>query len=41
MEVAVTPTKEPTQILDLMEALKASVEATKKKSETREKEKAG
>ncbi len=33
MEVAVAPTKEPTQIVDLMEALKASVEATKKKAE--------
>ncbi|MBW3591137.1 MAG: Ku protein [Actinobacteria bacterium] len=32
MEVAVAPTKEPTQIVDLMEALKASVEATKKKA---------
>lgn len=32
MEVAVAPTKEPTQILDLMEALKASVEATKKQA---------
>jgi len=30
-EVAVAPTAEPTQILDLMEALKASVEATKAK----------
>lgn len=33
MEVAVAPTKEPTQIVDLMEALKASVEATKKNAE--------
>ncbi|HEX2258592.1 MAG TPA: Ku protein [Actinomycetota bacterium] len=41
MQVTVTPTKEPTQILDLMEALKASVEATKQKSETRQKEKTG
>jgi DNA end-binding protein Ku len=30
-QVAVAPTAEPTQILDLMEALKASVEATKAK----------
>jgi DNA end-binding protein Ku len=30
-EIAVAPTAEPTQILDLMEALKASVEATKAK----------
>lgn len=29
-EVAIAPTKEPTQVLDLMEALKASVAATKK-----------
>lgn len=28
-EIAVTPAKEPTKVLDLMEALKASVEATK------------
>jgi len=33
-EVAVAPTAEPTQILDLMEALKASVEATKAKRDT-------
>lgn len=31
-EVAVAPVKEPTQVKDLMEALKASVEATKKKA---------
>lgn len=31
-EIAEAPVKEPTQILDLMEALKASVEATKAKS---------
>ena len=35
-EVAVAPTAEPTQILDLMEALKASVEATKAKREAAE-----
>ena len=43
-EVAVAPSKEPTQILDLMEALKASVEATRQKTkdkeETKEKAKA-
>jgi DNA end-binding protein Ku len=38
-EVAVAPVKEPTQVLDLMEALKASVEATRAK--TKEKAKAG
>ncbi len=38
MEVAVAPTKEPTQIMDLMEALKASVEATREKSKSKEKE---
>lgn len=32
MEVAAAPTKEPTQIHDLMEALKASVEATRKQA---------
>ncbi len=32
-EVAVAPSAEPTQILDLMEALKASVEATKAKKD--------
>jgi len=32
-EVAIPLTKEPTQVLDLMEALKASVEATKQKAE--------
>ncbi len=37
-EVAVEATKEPTQILDLMEALKASVEATKAKSKAAEKD---
>jgi DNA end-binding protein Ku len=37
-EVAVEATKEPTQILDLMEALKASVEATKAKTKAAEKE---
>ncbi|MGH2705384.1 MAG: Ku protein [Actinomycetota bacterium] len=31
-EVAVAPVKEPTQVLDLMEALKASVEATRAKT---------
>ncbi|HEX2052836.1 MAG TPA: Ku protein [Actinomycetota bacterium] len=36
-QVAVEPTKEPTQILDLMEALKASVEATKAKSAGKDK----
>ncbi len=35
-EVAVEATKEPTQILDLMEALKASVEATKAKTKAAE-----
>jgi DNA end-binding protein Ku len=40
MQVTITPAKEPTQILDLMEALKASVEATKEKSEAKQKEKA-
>jgi DNA end-binding protein Ku len=40
MQVTITPAKEPTQILDLMEALKASVEATKQKSEAKQKEKA-
>jgi DNA end-binding protein Ku len=39
MEVAVAPTKEPTQILDLMEALKASVEATRQKSKDKDSEK--
>jgi DNA end-binding protein Ku len=38
-QVAVEPTKEPTQILDLMEALKASVEATKAKSAGKDKDK--
>ena len=38
MEVAVAPTKEPTQILDLMEALKASVEATRQKSKDKDKD---
>lgn len=38
-QVAIEPTKEPTQILDLMEALKASVEATKAKAKAGEKEK--
>ncbi|CAN5875122.1 Ku protein [soil metagenome] len=37
-EIAVEATKEPTQILDLMEALKASVEATKAKTKTAEKD---
>lgn len=37
-EVAVEATKEPTQILDLMEALKASVEATKAKTKAAEKD---
>jgi DNA end-binding protein Ku len=37
-DVAVEATKEPTQILDLMEALKASVEATKAKSKAAEKD---
>jgi DNA end-binding protein Ku len=36
LEVAVAPTKEPTQILDLMEALKASVEATREKAKDKE-----
>jgi DNA end-binding protein Ku len=36
LEVAVAPTKEPTQILDLMEALKASVEATRETSKDKE-----
>ncbi|MDQ4149165.1 MAG: Ku protein [Actinomycetota bacterium] len=40
MQVTIAPAKEPTQILDLMEALKASVEATKQKAE-RQKEKTG
>lgn len=31
-QVAVSPVREPTQIMDLMEALKASVEATKQKA---------
>ena len=39
-EVAVAPTAEPTQILDLMEALKASVEATKAKRDASEAERA-
>ncbi|HVL51000.1 MAG TPA: Ku protein [Actinomycetota bacterium] len=39
-EVAVEATKEPTQILDLMEALKASVEATKAKAKAGEKDSA-
>lgn len=39
-EVAVAPTAEPTQILDLMEALKASVEATKAKRDASEAESA-
>ncbi|MGH7426343.1 MAG: Ku protein, partial [Candidatus Methylomirabilales bacterium] len=30
-EIAVAPAAEPTQVLDLMEALKASLEATKAK----------
>jgi len=34
-EVAVPPAREPTQVRDLMEALKASVEATKAKNEER------
>ena len=37
-EVAVAPTAEPTQILDLMEALKASVEATRAKRDASEAE---
>jgi DNA end-binding protein Ku len=37
-EVKVEATKEPTQILDLMEALKASVEATKAKTKAAEKQ---
>ena len=37
-QVAVAPTAEPTQILDLMEALKASVEATKAKRDASEPE---
>ena len=40
-QVAVEPSKEPTQILDLMEALKASVEATKAKSSGKDKDKSG
>lgn len=40
MEIAAAPTKEPSQIVDLMEALKASVEATKKESADKESEKA-
>lgn len=39
-EVAVSPTKEPTQVKDLMEALKASVEATKRKGEPKDEKKA-
>lgn len=39
MEVAQPPTREPTQILDLMEALKASVEATRAKTRDKETEK--
>lgn len=35
-QVTIEPTKEPTQILDLMEALKASVEATKAKAGAKE-----
>lgn len=38
-EVSVAPTKEPTQVLDLMEALKASVEATRKQAESADEEK--
>ncbi len=34
-EIAIAPRKEPTQVLDLMEALKASVEATKQKAESK------
>lgn len=40
MEVAQPPTKEPTQILDLMEALKASVEATRAKTKDSDERKA-
>ncbi|HVF12722.1 MAG TPA: Ku protein [Actinomycetota bacterium] len=40
-EVTLAPTKEPTQVLDLMEALKASVEATKAQSKEREEAKTG
>ena len=36
-EIAVTPEKAPTQVMDLMEALKASVEATKTKSKEKAK----
>ena len=32
-EIEVVPEPEPTRVVDLMEALKASVEATKKKAE--------
>lgn len=39
-QVAVEPTKEPTQILDLMEALRASVEATKAKTGGKDTQKA-
>jgi DNA end-binding protein Ku len=39
-EVAFAPEKAPTKVADLMEALKASVEATKKKKEKEEKPKA-
>ncbi|MGH2810641.1 MAG: Ku protein, partial [Actinomycetota bacterium] len=36
-EVAVPPTKEPTAVADLMEALRASVEATAKPAEKKKK----
>ncbi|HLF69820.1 MAG TPA: Ku protein, partial [Actinomycetota bacterium] len=35
-EIAVTPTKEPTQVLDLMEALKASVEQARQRADVRQ-----
>ncbi|HVE76780.1 MAG TPA: Ku protein [Actinomycetota bacterium] len=38
-EVELAPQKEPTQVMDLMEALKASVEATKAKAETQKESK--
>ena len=37
-EIAITPEREPTQVMDLMEALKASVDATKKKSSGKKEE---
>jgi len=40
-EVAIAPSAEPTQIVDLMEALKASVEATKAKKDAYRAEAAG